>query len=83
MVWAMYISMGRRHDYRDALQDVRAPVLVIHGADDLQTEEASRAYAQAFPNAQFEVIDGATHFAFEEQPETFAQVIGQFLESLR
>jgi len=83
MVWAMYMSMGRRHDYREALQEVTAPVLVIHGADDLQTEEASRAYAEAFPNARFEVIDGASHFAFEEQSEMFAQVVGQFLESLR
>ena len=83
MVWAMYMSMGRRHDYRDALQDVTAPVLVIHGADDLQSEDASRIYAQAFPNAQFEVIESAGHFAFEEQPQAFVQVVGRFLESLR
>jgi proline iminopeptidase len=83
MVWAMYMSMGRRHDYRAALQDVTAPVLVIHGADDLQTEQASRIYAQAFPNAQFEVIEDASHFAFEERPQAFAQVVGQFLESLQ
>lgn len=82
MVWAMYMSMGQRHDYRDALQDVTAPVLIIHGADDLQSEETSRIYAQAFPNAQFQVIENATHFVFEEQPEEFARIVSQFLETL-
>lgn len=83
MVWAMYLSMGTRHDYRDALKDVTAPALVIHGADDLQTEEASRVYVDAFPNARFHVIENATHFSFNEQPEEFAAVTGQFLRELK
>jgi proline iminopeptidase len=80
MVWAQYVSMGQRHDYTAALHAVSAPVLVIHGADDLQSEAASRQYAEAFPNAQFVVIEGASHFAFEQQPERFAQVVGEFLD---
>ncbi len=82
MVHAQYVSMGRRHDYGDALAAVDAPVLVIHGADDLQTESVSRIYSDAFPNAQFEVIDGAMHWPFEEQPEVFAQVVETFLSGL-
>jgi len=57
MVWAQYVSMGQRHDYSKALADVNVPVLVIHGADDLQSEAASRLYADAFPNAEFVVIE--------------------------
>ena len=34
MVQAMYFSMGRRHDFRGALKNAGAPVLVIHGAKD-------------------------------------------------
>lgn len=83
MVWAMYISMGTRHDYRDALEDVKAPVLVIHGADDLQTEEVSRTYVDAFPNARFHVMGDAAHFSFHEQPEEFSAVVGEFLSELR
>jgi len=83
MVWAMYLSMGTRHDYRDALKDVKAPVLVIHGADDLQSEKASRAYVDAFPNARFHVIEDATHFPFYEQPEEFGTVLGEFLRGLK
>lgn len=82
MVQAMYFSMGQRHDYRKALAAVTAPVLVIHGRDDLQPEEASRLYVEQLPNAQFEIVDGATHFPFEEQPEAFAQIVGGFLGRL-
>jgi proline iminopeptidase len=80
MLWGMYISMGQRHDYRSALKNVSVPVLVIHGADDLQSEATSRAYAEAFPNAEFVVIENAGHFPFEEQPELFANIVGSFLE---
>ncbi|HSA99882.1 MAG TPA: alpha/beta hydrolase [Anaerolineales bacterium] len=80
MVWAGYVSMGQRHDYRLALRDVTIPVLVIHGADDLQSEAATRLYADAFPNTQFAVIENAGHFSFEEQPDRFAAIVKSFLE---
>ncbi len=80
MVWGMYISMGQRHDYRGALTTVDVPVLVIHGADDLQSEAASRLYADTFPNAQFVVVDNASHFSFTQQPEQFAAVVAEFLK---
>jgi proline iminopeptidase len=79
MVWAQYVSMGQRHDYSNALADVTVPVLVIHGADDLQSESASRLYSDAFPNAEFVVIQNASHFSFEQQPDEFAQIVFQFL----
>lgn len=82
MVQAMYFSMGQQHDYRKALTTVTAPVLVIHGADDLQSEAVSRIYSDTFPNARFEVVQGATHFPFEEQPQQFAEVVGEFLKGL-
>ena len=80
MVWAGYVSMGQQHDYRAALREVTAPVLVIHGADDLQSEAATRLYVDAFPNSEFAVIENAGHFSFEEQPEQFAYLVKTFLE---
>ena len=79
MVQAMYFSMGQRHDYRPALAVVNVPVLVIHGQDDLQTEAQSRMYSEAFPNAEFQAIVGATHFPFYEQTEVFASIVQSFL----
>ncbi|HEX7557486.1 MAG TPA: alpha/beta fold hydrolase [Leptolinea sp.] len=79
MTWGMYVSMGQRHDYRNPLKKVTAPVLVIHGADDLQSESASRLYSNTFPNALFAVIQHASHFSFQQQPAQFAQIVGTFL----
>ncbi|MBI5878261.1 MAG: alpha/beta hydrolase [Chloroflexi bacterium] len=79
MVQAMYLSMGQSHDYRAAMQSVSAPVLIIHGANDMQTELASRTYADALSNVTFRIIPQAGHFSFDEQPEAFATLIGEFL----
>lgn len=79
MVQAMYFSMGKRHDYRNSLKNVKAPVLIIHGENDLQSEKASRIYADCFPNSRFYVIKNAGHFSFSEQPEEFSAVVGKFL----
>ena len=83
MVQAMYMSMGLKHDYRAALKQVNAPVLVIHGGNDLQPEKASRMYADAFPNSTFQVIPNAGHFVFSDQPEAFARVVSEFLGKIK
>jgi proline iminopeptidase len=80
MTWGMYVSMGQRHDYRTLLKKVTAPVLVIHGADDLQSEAASRLYSDTFPNARFAVIQNAGHFSFQQKPAEFAALVGGFLK---
>ena len=79
MVEAMYFSMGKRHDYRRALRSVQAPVLVVHGENDIQPERASRTYSDAFPDSQFRTIAGAGHFPFLDQPVKFSKVTGEFL----
>ncbi|HEY5961604.1 MAG TPA: alpha/beta hydrolase [Polyangiaceae bacterium] len=79
MVQAMYLSMGRRHDYRPAVRVVTAPVLVLHGANDLQSESVSRSFAQAFPNAHFEVTPNAGHLPFADAPKLFAELVGKVL----
>ncbi len=79
MVWAGYFSMGQRHDYTNALKGVDAPVLIIHGQNDMQSEAASRTY-EIFPNSTFKVVENTTHFPFEEQPEAFAAIVGEFLQ---
>ncbi|MEM7115846.1 MAG: alpha/beta hydrolase [Chloroflexota bacterium] len=83
MTTALYFSMGSRHDYRPGLQAVEAPVLVIHGANDLQSEAASRIYLDAFPNASFHVIENTGHFPFVDQPEALGTVVTNFLTSLQ
>jgi len=79
----MYMSMGKRHDYRPAMSRVTAPVLVVHGALDLQTEKADRLYGSSFPNSSFAVVQGSGHFMYDEQPEAFSQIVEKFLNAHR
>ncbi|HXX23586.1 MAG TPA: hypothetical protein VEO19_10590 [Terriglobia bacterium] len=83
MVLAMYMSMGKRHGYRQALHRVEAPVLVVRGELDLQAEKADRLHAECFPNSSFEVVKGAGHFMYDEQPQAVSQIVGKFLNALR
>lgn len=87
MVQAMYLSMGKRHDYRAALRAIAVPALVLHGADDILPERMSRQYVELLPNARLHVFPSgrtraarrAGHFLFTDQPEGFARVVGEFL----
>ena len=76
---AQYFSLGKKHDYRTAMDAVKIPVMVIHGANDLQSEAASKDFAANFSNAQFLIISGSGHFPFVEKPEAFATAVRQFL----
>jgi proline iminopeptidase len=82
MPLAVYLSMGRRHDYRGAFRKIAAPVLVIHGRDDLQPAAASRHFAELFPNHRMVEIAGAGHFVFADQPAEFAAAVQEFLRAL-
>jgi len=83
MVQAMYFSMGRRHDYREALRHVHARALIVHGENDIVPEQVSRMYESCLPNSRVHVLtQGRTpggHFPFSEQPEAFAEAVRGFL----
>ncbi len=46
------------------------------------SEEASRMYADLFPNAEFQIIKNTSHFPFSENPEAFSEIVGNFLQDL-
>ncbi len=79
---AIYLGMGRRHDYSAALRTVETPVLVLHGARDMQDEETSRDFARLFPHSRFRVIANSGHFIYNDQPEQFAAAIEEFFGSI-
>ncbi len=81
MPLAVYLSMGRRHDYRDAFRKVAAPVLVIHGKDDLQSAAWSRHFGELFPKHRMVEVAGAGHFVFADQPAAFASAVKEFLRA--
>lgn len=74
MAFAMYLSMGRHHDYTDALTAITAPTLVIHGGRDMVPESSSRRYAELIPGAELVLAPDADHFFVGEQAELVARV---------
>ena len=81
VVQALYLSLGRRHDWSAFVGTVQAPTLVLHGERDVQSEQASAAYAAFFPHARFKVIRDAGHFPFEDRPDAFASAVAEFLNA--
>lgn len=83
MPHAIFLSVGRKYDYRNTLKIVKCPVLIIHGEKDLQPEEESKRHTEYFSNSQFHTIKNAGHFSFNEKPDEFASVVAEFLNKVR
>ena len=67
-------------DFRPRLQELRAPLLVMQGTDDLVPEEASREWAAYAPNARFLRIERSGHHPYLERPKEFFPAADAFLK---
>ena len=62
------------------LAGLRAPVLLIVGAEDLIfPPKVIRAVHRLIPGSQLEVVPGAAHSTHFEQPEAFNRLVGEFM----
>lgn len=60
---------------------IRAPTLVLCGAEDMATPPAqAQQLTAALPNANCTIIDGAAHLPCIEQPQVMAAAIAKFLK---
>ncbi len=67
-------------DVHDGLGRIAAETLVLTGRDDFVAGPlAAGVLADGIPGAELVVLDGAGHFAFLEQPETFRAAVEAFL----
>jgi proline iminopeptidase len=82
--WAVqgcFLSMGARHDYRDALRKATAPTLVLHGeADFLPVDASADHYANVLPRATLQKVPG-NHMLHLDAASGFGAVVTRFLES--
>jgi 3-oxoadipate enol-lactonase len=63
--------------------DIRVPVLVLCGSEDLVTPPAlSAELARMIPGARWELIDGAGHLPNIEQPAAFNALVGGFIRAV-
>ena len=62
------------------LHRITAPTLVLWGESDrIVRPDYGRAFQQAIPGAQFQLIPAAGHYPYLEQPETFVASVTAFL----
>lgn len=77
-------GMAARLDSFDLLPRIGCPTLVLVGEEDVLTPPSeAKTLAKAIPGAQLEVIPAAGHLSNLEQPERFAQLVGDFLAGRR
>jgi 3-oxoadipate enol-lactonase len=64
------------HDTSARLARIGAPTLVVHGTEDRLMEPVNgELLAKAIPGARLELLEGAGHMFFWEQPERSAQLV--------
>ncbi|WP_169946632.1 3-oxoadipate enol-lactonase [Microbispora sp. H11081] len=67
-------------DVRDRLGEVRAPALVVAGAEDPATPPAhAEVLARGIPGAELLVVPGAAHLATAERPDVVNEAITRHL----
>lgn len=75
-----YFSVATPSDLTERLGDVRAPVLVLAGAEDCTTGVAPvRAVARIFPAGRTVVLERCGHYPWVEQPVAFRGAVDPFL----
>ena len=77
------LQVLRETDIIDAMDEVRAPTLVIAGERDrLTPPEASRALAARLPRSRFHLVAGAAHAPFLSHRAEFLREVRSFLGRL-
>ena len=66
-------------DWREDLQALMAPTLIVTGTDDTMPLEATREWASAMPNAEMVVLEDTGHYPHVERPEAYFRVVTDFL----
>jgi pimeloyl-ACP methyl ester carboxylesterase len=71
-----------RHYFR-ALANIECPVLLIQGKEDaIIPLRAAKTLQRQIPGSRMVILEGAGHFAMQDQPERFAEVVIAFLAGL-
>lgn len=70
-----------RHDLRDRLEEIRLPVLVVHGAEDAVVPLGSAKYlAEALPNARLHTLEGRGHGLPFTATATLGKLVRDFID---
>jgi pimeloyl-ACP methyl ester carboxylesterase len=68
-----------RLDHREAVADLKIPVLAIYGGLDPYYPEALAEWiADTAPDGRFEIFENSAHAAHQDEADRFAAVVGAF-----
>ena len=74
--WQAQAAAGVTHDALDRLGGIAAPTLVVHGTGDAVVDYRNgELLAARIPGARLELVPGAGHLLFWEQPELLARLV--------
>lgn len=75
-------AMRDRPDRMELLPSIKVPVLILVGSEDKVTPlDAAKAMADALPNAELHVIEGAAHLSPMEKPHDVNQALTDWFAS--
>lgn len=78
--WQAQAAAGATHDAFDRLASITVPTLLLHGTEDAVVDPRnSELLAERIPNARLELLSGAGHLFFWEQPPRTAALVTEFL----
>jgi pimeloyl-ACP methyl ester carboxylesterase len=75
-----HLVASNNHEAWEELPQIKAPTLILHGADDVFSPAANaEVLADRIPNAQAHVIPKARHAYFHEFQTTASPLVVDFL----
>jgi 3-oxoadipate enol-lactonase len=78
--YALGLEAIGEFDFRDRLEQITQPTLVVVGSEDEATPPSdAELMATRIPDAELLVLDGAAHLANVERPEVFTEALLEYL----
>jgi 2-succinyl-6-hydroxy-2,4-cyclohexadiene-1-carboxylate synthase len=78
--WLRGLGVGSQPSFWDRLEGVRAPTLLLTGAEDERYGEVARAMVGRMPAARHVVVPGAGHTVHLEAPSAWLGAVTPFLD---
>jgi proline iminopeptidase len=75
----LFSSLGPTWDLSDRVRGIRAPMLVVHGLEDLVLPNAARLWGTLIKDARVLWLEGVGHFPWLEDPDVFFPAVDRFL----
>ena len=81
--WLRGMEILAGWDIGARLGEIRAPTLILHGADDaiFPADEAERL-RRAIPDAECRILEGCGHFPFADRPQAFLAAVRDWLRRI-